>query len=127
MAALSPCPHVVFLCVWRESKREIFVVVSFYKDTIRIGEEPHAFFPHRYAENTTVMAESKEALKSLLMKVKEESEKSALKLTGLITSWQIDGGKMKTGGFFFLLGSKITAIVTAAMKLKDTCSLEEKL
>ena len=82
------------------------------------------------------MAESKEELKSLLMKVKEESEKAGLKLniqkmkimaSGPITSWQIDGETMQTGTDFIFLGSKITADGDAAMKLKDACSLEEKL
>ena len=82
------------------------------------------------------MAESEEELKSLLMKVKEESEKAGLKLniqktmiiaSGPITSWQIDGETMETVRDFILGGSKITAMVTAAMKLKDACSLEEKL
>ena len=96
----------------------------------------------RYADDTTLMAESEEELKSLLMKVKEESEKAALKLnikktktmaSSPITSWQIDGEIMETVRDFIFLGSKITAhdfgdcMVTAAMKLKDTCSLEEKL
>ena len=81
------------------------------------------------------MAESEE-LKSLWMKVKEESEKVGLKLNiqktkiiafGLITSWQIDGKTMETVSDFILGGSKITADVTAAMKLKDACSLGEKL
>ena len=81
------------------------------------------------------MAESEE-LKSLLMKVKEESEKASLKLniqkikimaSSPITSWQIDGETMETVTDFIFLGSKITADVTAAMKLKDACSLEEKL
>ena len=82
------------------------------------------------------MAESEE-LKSLLMKVKEESEKFGLKLniqktkimvSGLITSWQIDGETMETVRDFIFLGSRITLqLVTAAMKLKDACSLEEKL
>ena len=80
------------------------------------------------------MAESEE-LKSLLMKVKEESEKAGLKLniqktrimtSGPITSWQIDEEKMETVTDFILLGSKITVDGAAAMKLKDTCSLEEK-
>ena len=79
------------------------------------------------------MAESEEELKSLLMKVKKEFEKVGLKLniqktkimaSGLITSWKIDG---KTVSEFIFLGSKITPDVTAAMKLKDTYSLEEKL
>ena len=79
------------------------------------------------------MAERKEELKRLL-KVKKESEKAGLKLniqktkimaSGPITAWQIDGETMETVTDFIFLGSKIT--VTAAMKLKDTCSLEEKL
>ena len=78
------------------------------------------------------MAERKEELKCLLMKVKEESEKAGLKLniqktkvmsSDPITSWQIDGETMETVTDFIFLGSKITI----AMKLKDTCSLEEKL
>ena len=86
----------------------------------------------RYADDTTLMAESEEELKSLLMKVKEESEKVSLKFNiqktkimayGPITSWQIDGETMETVTDFIFLGSKITI----AMKLKDTCSLEEKL
>ena len=90
----------------------------------------------RYADDTTLMAENKEELKSLLMKVKEESEKVGLKLniqktqimaSGPITSWQIDGETMETVTVFILRSSKITTDVTAAMKLKDTCSLEEKL
>ena len=83
------------------------------------------------------MEESEEELKSLLMKVKEESEKVGLRLniqkikimaSGPITSWQIDVETMETVTNFIFLGSKITAdSETAAMKLKDTCSLEEKL
>ena len=82
------------------------------------------------------MAESKEEVKSLLMKVKEESQKVGLKLnikktkimgSSPITSWQIDGEIMETVTDFIFLGSKITADGDAAMKLKDTCSLEEKL
>ena len=77
-----------------------------------------------------------EELKNLLMKVKEESEKVGLKLNiqktkimayGAITSWQIDEKTMKTMTDFIFLGSKILQMVTAAMKLKDACSLEEKL
>ena len=82
----------------------------------------------RYADDTTLMAESKEELKSLLMKVKEESEKVGLKLniqktkimaSSPITSWQIDGETMKIVSDFIFLGSKITA--------DGDCSLEEKL
>ena len=72
------------------------------------------------------MAESEKELKSLLMKAKEESEKSALKLTGPITSWQIDGDKNENSGRLHCLGFK-NQMVTAAVKLKDVCSLEEKL
>ena len=90
----------------------------------------------RNADNATLMAESENELKSLLMKVKEESEKNGLKLdiqkmkimaSSPITSWQIDGETMKIVTDFIFSGSKITAMVTAAVKLKDTCSLEEKL
>ena len=90
----------------------------------------------RYADDTTLMAESEEELKSLLMKVKEESEKVGFKLNiqktkimayGPITSWQIDRETMKTVTDFILGGSKSLQIVTADMKLKDSYSLEEKL
>ena len=86
----------------------------------------------RYADDTTLVAESEEELKSLLMKVKVESEKVGLKLniqkmkimaSGPITSWEIDGETMETMTDFTSLGSKITE----AMKLTDACSLEEKL
>ena len=82
------------------------------------------------------MAESEEELKSLLMKVKEGSEKAGLKLNirkmkimalDPITSWQIDGETMKTVTDFIFLGSKITTDDDLTMKLKDACSLEEKL
>ena len=84
----------------------------------------------RYADDTTLMEESEEELKCLLMKVKEESEKVGLKLniqktkimaSGPITSWQIDGEIVSD---FIFLGSKITARVIAAMKLKDAYSLK---
>ena len=89
-----------------------------------------------YADDTTLMAESEEALKSLLMKVKEESKKVCLKLNiqkmkimayGPITSWQIDGETVETVDDFVFLAPKSLQMVTAAMKLKDACSLEEKL
>ena len=89
----------------------------------------------RYADDTTLMAESKEDPKGLLIKVKEESEKAGLKLniqkteimaSGPITSGQIDGETMETMTDFLFLGSKITTVI-AAMKLKDACSLEGKL
>ena len=90
----------------------------------------------RCGDDTTLMAESKEKLKTVLMKVKEQSKKAGLKLnipkTKItaccpITSWQIDEKTMKTMTDFIFLGSKILQMVTAAMKLKETCSLEEKL
>ena len=87
----------------------------------------------RYTDDTTLMAESKEVLKSLLMKVKEESEKVGLKLnakimaSGPIISWQIDGETMETVADFILGGSKITADGDCRMKLKHACSLEVKL
>ena len=82
------------------------------------------------------MAESEEELKSLLMKVKEESEKVGLKLniqkmkimaSGLITSYKIDGETVETVSDFIFWASKSRQMVTAAMKLKEACSLEEKL
>ena len=88
----------------------------------------------RYADDTTLMAESEE-LKSLLMKVKEESEKAGLKLniqktkimaSGSITSWQI-GKQWKQWQTLFFGAPKSLQMVTAAMKLKDVCSLDEKL
>ena len=89
-----------------------------------------------YADDTTFMAESEEELKSLLMKVKEKSEKVGLKSSiqkmkimacGPITSWQIDGERVETVADFILGAPKSLQMVTAAMKLKDACSLEEKL
>ena len=92
---------------------------------------------HRYADGTTLMAESKEELKSLLMKVKEESSKVDLKLniqktkimaSGPITSWEIDGEKVETvSGFIVFWAPKSLQMVIAAMKLKDIYSLEGKL
>ena len=90
----------------------------------------------RYADDTTLMAESEEELKSLLMKVKVESERVGLKLniqktkimaSGPITSWEIDGETVEMVSDFIFGGSKITAEMTAAMKLKDAYSLEGKL
>ena len=90
----------------------------------------------RYADDTTLMAESEEELKSVLMKVKEESEKVGLKLniqktkimaSGPITSWEIDGKQWKQCQTLFLGAPKSLQMVSAAMKLKDAYSLEEKL
>ena len=89
----------------------------------------------RYADDTTLMAESEEELKNLLMKVKEESEKVGLKLniqktnymaSGPITSWEIDGENVEAVSDFILGGLKITADGDSAMKLKDTYSIEGK-
>ena len=89
-----------------------------------------------YTDDTTFMAESKEELKSLLMKVKEKSEKVGLKLniqnrkimaSGPITLWEIDGDTVETVSDFILGAPKSLQMVIAAMKLKDTYSLEEKL
>ena len=90
----------------------------------------------RYADDTTLMAESEEELKSLLMKVKEESEKVGFKLniqktkimaSGPITSWEIDGKTVETVADFIFGAPKLLQMVTAAMKLKDAYSLEGKL
>ena len=90
----------------------------------------------RYADDTTLMAESEEELKSLLRRVKVESEKVGLKLniqktkimtSGTITSWEMDGETVETVSDFIFQAPKSLQMVTAAMKLKDAYSLEEKL
>ena len=90
----------------------------------------------RYSDDTTLMVESEEELKNLLMKVKEESENSGIKLniqktkimaSGPITSWQIDGERIETVADFFWGAPKSLQMVIASMKLKDAYSLEEKL
>ena len=90
----------------------------------------------RYADDTTLMAEREEEIKSLLTKVREESGKVDLKLniqktkimaSGPITPWEIDGGTVETVSDFIFLAPKSLQMVIAAMKLKDTYSLEEKL
>ena len=90
----------------------------------------------RYVEDTTLMAESEEELKSLLMKVKEKSEKVGLKLkiqkmkimaSGLITSWEIDGETVETVSDFIFWAPESLQMVITAMKLRDTYSLEGKL
>ena len=90
----------------------------------------------RYADDTALMAENKEELKSLLMKVKEENEKPGLKLSiqktkimasGPITLWQIDGETMETETDFIFLGSKITVDSDCSHEIKDACSLQRKL
>ena len=89
-----------------------------------------------YADDTTVMVESEEELNSLLMRVKEESEKAGLKLnfqktkimaSGSITSWQIEGQKVEAVTDFIFLGSKITVHGNCSHEIKDVCSLEGKL
>ena len=89
-----------------------------------------------YADDTTLMAESEEELKSLLMEVKEESEKVGLKLnnqktkimaSGPIASWEIDGKTVETMSEFIFWAPKSLQMVIAVMKLKDTCSLEREL
>ena len=101
---------------------------------IKIAGRNISYF--RYADYTILKGESKEELKSLLMKVKEESEKLGLKFniqktkimsSGPITSWEIDGETVETVSDFILGAPKSLQMVTAAMKLKDSCSLEEKL
>ena len=90
----------------------------------------------RYVDDTTLMTKREESLKSLLMKVKGDSEKVGLQLniqktkivaSGPVTSWQIDGETMEIVRDFILGAPKSLKMVTAAMKLKDACSLEEKL
>ena len=90
----------------------------------------------RYTDDTTLMAESEEELKGLLMKVKEESEKAGLKLkiqktkimaSSPITPWEIDGGTVETVSDFIFWAPKSLQMVTVAMKLKDAYSLAEKL
>ena len=89
----------------------------------------------RYADDTTLMAENKEELKSLLRKVEEESEKAGLKLniqrtniiaSSPITTWQIDGEKIKTVQTLFSWAPKLLGTEITGLKLKDTCSLKEK-
>ena len=90
----------------------------------------------RFADDTTLMAENKEKLKNLLMKVKEESEKAGLKLniqktkimaSGPITSWRIDGDTLETVRDFIFLGSKVTVDGDCSHEIKNTCSVEEKI
>ena len=90
----------------------------------------------RYADDTTLMPESEEELKTLLLKVKEESEKAGLKsniqkmkimASGPITSWKIDGETMETVTDLIFLGSKITVDGDCSLKLKAVCSLKGKL
>ena len=120
--------HRAYLTYMQSTSRKMLGWMKHKLESRLPGEIPIT----RYTDDTTLMAESKEELKWLLMKVKEESENVGLKLniqkikimaSGPITSWQIDGATMETVRNLIFLGSKITA----AMKLKDACSLEEKL
>ena len=121
------------------------ILLSYKKECILAGlDEAQAgikiagrYINHlRYADDTTLMAESEEELKSLFVKMKVESEKVGLKLnipkmkimaSGPITSWQIDGETVETVSDFIFWALKSLQMVTAAMKLKDTYSLEGKL
>ena len=127
---LSPCLfnlHAVYI-VWNAGLDESQAEIKIARRNIN---------NLRYADDTTLMAESEEELKSLLMKVKEETEKFGLKLnfqktkimaSGLITSWQIDGETVETVSYFIFGGApKSLQMVTAAMTLKDAYSLEEEL
>ena len=107
-----------------------------YEAQTRIKIARRNFNNLRYADDTTCMAESEDELKSFLMQVKKESEKVGLKLniqktkimaSSPITSWQIDGETVDTVSDFILGAPKSLKMVIAAMKLKDTYSLEEKL
>ena len=135
---------VVFLYFFALITEEDFLISSCYSLELCILEEAQAGIKIagrninnlRYADDTTLMAESEEELKSLLMKVKEESEKVGLKLniqktkimaSGPITSWQIDGERMETVADFFWGAPKSLQMVIASMKLKDAYSLEGKL
>ena len=122
---LSPCLHVAYL-MRNAGLDEAQAGIKISRRNIN---------NLRYADDITLMAESEE-LKSLLMKVKEESEKVVLKLSiqktkimasGPITSWQIDGETMETVTDFIFLDSKITADGDCSRELKDACPLEEKL
>ena len=123
--------------------RKLLIIISWKEDSIRLDEAQAGIKIARrninnlrYADDTPLMAESKEELKSILIKVKEESEKVGLKLdiqktkimtSGPMASWQIDGETMERVRDLFWEAPKSLQMVTAAMKLKDSCSLEEKL
>ena len=123
--------------------RKLLIIISWKEDSIRLDEAQAGIKIARrninnlrYADDTPLMAESKEELKSILIKVKEESEKVGLKLdiqktkimaSGPMASWQIDGETMERVRDLFWGAPKSLQMVTAAMKLKDSCSLEEKL
>ena len=106
------------------------------EEFIKITQRLQTINNFRCANGTTLMAESEEELKNLLMRVKEKSEKASLKLnckktkimaSGSIAAWQIEGEKVEVVTQFLFLGSKITGLATAAMKSEDTCFLAGKL
>ena len=125
---------------WRQEGNETKILITERKDFSLISAGIKITRRNtnnlRYADDNTLMAESEEELNSFLMKVKEESEKVDLKLdiqktkimaSGPITSWQIDWETMKTWETLFFGDPKSLQMVTAVMKFKDACSLEEKL
>ena len=127
--------HISIATIWIDWQNEVNAGLEETQAGIKIaGRNINNF---RYGDDTTLMAESEEELKSLSIKVKEESEKVGLKLniqktkimaSGPITSWKIDGKTVKTvADFFFFWTPKSLQMVIATMKLKDACSLEEKL
>ena len=128
--------HPAYVTCMQSTSWEMLEWMKYNLESRLLGEISYLRNNLRYADDTTLMAESEEELKSLLMKVKEESEKVDLKLniqktkimaSGPTTSWQIDGETMETVTDFILGAPKSLRMVTAAMKLKDACSLEEKL
>ena len=129
---MAVCCHPAYLTFMQSTSWEIWAGWS--TSWINIAERNINNL--RYEDDTTLVAESDEELKSLLMKVKEESEKVGFKLSiqktkimtsGPITSWEIDGGKVETVRLYLFGAPKSLQMVTAAMKLKDAYSLEEKL
>ena len=123
--------HFLFTTYMQSTSREM---LGWMKHKLE-SRLPREISITRYTNDTTLMAESKEELKWLLMKVKEESENVGLKLniqktkimaSGPISSWQVDGGKVKMVTDLFWGSPKSLQMVSVAMKLKDTCSLEEK-
>ena len=114
----------------------IIYLLRYLRDLREVTEQWEKYQQPRYVDDTVLMAESEEELKGLLIRVKEESENADLKLniqkmknmpSGPITSWQIKEKKWKQRQIFFSWTPKSLWLVIAAMKLKDDCSLEEKL
>ena len=122
--------HPVYLTYMQSTSCEMLVWMNHRLESRLPGEINNL----RYADDTTLMAESEEELKSLLVRVKKESKKAGLKLSiqktkimasSPITSWQIEGEKVETVTDFIFLGSKITVDGDCSHKFKDTCSLEQ--